>query len=183
MTLTSNAPPTVEYLSIDANTGNLGIGNIPPIGEDYFEVPVGTDPNDVYLNEGVVYYYPPRPGPEHYWSFDIAQDLWIDTRDPEVELLNQRSTASMTRPDFVLAIMASKLIPMSNAEAGQAARGEIPAPFEAIIATLPPGQQLEAVVRWSGATVIERINPILSALALALGLTDEQLDALFGISL
>lgn len=175
----SDAMPTVEYLSIDANTGSLGIGNIPPVGEAYFEVPIGTDPNEVYVHEGAVCYYPPRPGLEHYWSFDIAKNCWIDTRDPDAEHQGRRAMASMTRSDFLLAAIRAGIIQPSDA--GPAARGEIPPSLAPVFSSMPPEVQLEAVVRWGAATMIDRTNPVLAALAAAMAVTDEQLDALFGI--
>ncbi|MDN3710990.1 hypothetical protein QWZ10_02625 [Paracoccus cavernae] len=42
--------------------------------------------------------------------------------------------------------------------------------------------QLEAVVRWSGSVVIDRLNPVLLAIADGLGVDGAQLDALFGIA-
>lgn len=122
--------------------------------------------------------YPVRPTEWHEW--DGVQ--WVDTMTPAKagELLQaRRAAASLPRCDAVLAAVSAGMIPA--AEAGEAARGQIPPSLAAIFSALPTEMQLEAEVRWSGSTVIERANPILSALAQAQGITEAQLDALFGV--
>lgn len=50
-----------------------------------------------------------------------------------------------------------------------------------VFSSMSPEVQLEAIVRWGAATMIDRSNPVLAALAAAMTVTDAQLDALFGI--
>lgn len=100
---------------------------------------------------------------------------------PEQLLAAARATASMTRSDFLLVAIRAGIIAPSDA--GPAARGEIPPSLGPIFEDLPSDVQIEAVVRWGAATMIERMNPVLAVLAEAMAITDEQLDALFGINL
>ena len=169
------------FVFLDPDTNLMTTASVEPEGVDAIAVVDEIfDINSVYISDGQLLPVPPAPSVFHW--FDPSAGLWVDDRSPADALAAARAAANMSRSDFVLAIKNSGLVDMSIAEAGQAARGEIPAPFEAIIATLPAGMQLEAVVRWSGATMIERSNPILAVLAEALSITDAQLDALFGIA-
>lgn len=169
------------FVFLDPDTNLMTTASLEPEGIDAIEVDDEFfDINSVYISEGRLLPVPPAPSAFHW--FDPWAGIWVDDRSPADALAAARAGASMSRSDFVLAIKNSSLVDMSIAEAGQAARGEIPAPIETIIASLPAGMQLEAVVRWSGATMIERSNPILAVLAEALSITDAQLDALFDIA-
>lgn len=123
--------------------------------------------------------YPPRPGPWAVWN----GGFWSDPRppaDPAADLAAWRAQASMTRADLVIAAVGAGIIPA--ADAGPAARGEVTPSIQALIDALPPAHQLEATVRWAASTVIDRTNAILTALAASMGLTDAQLDQLFGLT-
>lgn len=133
--------------------------------------------DEFILAEGVVTALPPRPGPG--WMLDPVAVVWIDMRDPDMDQQILRQAASMTRSEFLLAAIRAGIIQPSDA--GPAARGEIPPSLAPVFASLPPEVQTEAVVRWGAATMIERANPVLAALAEAMAIPDAQLDALFGI--
>ncbi|MFC3569205.1 hypothetical protein [Paracoccus simplex] len=129
------------------------------------------------LVNGVITPMPESPGE---WAvFDYASGEWTDPRNPLQEMAAARAAAVMPRPDFLLAAIAAGIIQPSDA--GPAARGEIPPSLTSVFEGLPPEVQLEAVVRWGAATMIERMNPILLALAGAMGVSEAQLDGLFGI--
>lgn len=133
--------------------------------------------DEFILVDGVVTALPPKPGPG--WVLNPEAVEWIDMRDPEAEHEAKRAMASMTRSDFLLAAIRAGIIQPSDA--GPAARGEIPPSLAPVFASMPPDVQIEAVVRWGAATMIDRTNPVLAALAAAMTVTDAQLDALFGI--
>ena len=133
--------------------------------------------DEFILLGGIVTALPPKPGPG--WVLNPEGPEWVDMRDPELDRQSLRRGVSMTRSDFLLAAIRAGIIQPSDA--GPAARGEIPPSLSAIFAGLPSEVQLEAVVRWGAATMIERSNPVLVALAEAMAITDAQLDALFGL--
>ncbi|AZV00350.1 hypothetical protein [Paracoccus sulfuroxidans] len=121
------------------------------------------------------------PDPPSEWAeFDFAARQWVDHYDPALALAAARASANMTRSDFLLAAISAGIILPSDA--GPAARGEIPPSLVPVFDGLPLEVRIEAVVRWGAATVIERTNPVLAALAEAMAITDADLDALFGIS-
>ena len=57
--------------------------------------------------------------------------------------------------------------------------GTLPAPVLALIATLPLAQQFAAKARALRPTIVERTDPLVSALGAAQGKTPEQLDDFF----
>jgi hypothetical protein len=57
--------------------------------------------------------------------------------------------------------------------------GTLPAPVLALIGTLPAGQQFPAKARALRPTVVERTDPLVSALGAAQGKTAAQLDTFF----
>ncbi|MFB9225195.1 hypothetical protein [Paracoccus cavernae] len=134
--------------------------------------------DEFILVDGVVTALPPKPGPG--WVLNPETVEWIDMRDPEAEHEGRRAAASMSRSDFLLAAIRAGIIPPEDA--GPAARGEIPPSMRGVFAGFPAELQLEAVVRWSGSVVIDRLNPVLLAIADGLGVDGAQLDALFGIA-
>lgn len=93
-------------------------------------------------------------------------------------LADWRATRALTRLDFCLALRGAGIL--NDADALSAAAGEVPAAFAAVVAAMPAAQQLEARMRWSAAATIDRLNPFIAAVAAGSGLTDAQLDALFG---
>jgi len=57
--------------------------------------------------------------------------------------------------------------------------GTLPAPVLALIGTLPEAQRFPAKARALRPTIVERTDPLVSALGLAQGKTPEQLDDFF----
>lgn len=167
----------MRYAYYDDNHGCICIVNLEPNFTGWFEVDDDTDANAIYIKDGGLRYFPPKPSPFHVW--EESAEIWVDPRDPAEELTATRAAAIMTRSEFLLAAIRAGIIRPSDA--GPAARGEIPPSLAPVFASLPPEVQTEAIVRWGAATMIERANPVLAALAEAMAIPDAQLDALFGI--
>lgn len=152
---------------------------LPLLGEGEDFIPGWYDFRTQYVDvvEKVVVDMPPQPSD---WAvFDYDTKTWNDEGSREAELKSLREVAEMSRTDFLLvAINAGLILPT---DAGPAARGEIPPSLAPVFTSLPTDVQIEAVVRWGAATVIERMNPVLLILAEAMQISDEQLDALFNI--
>lgn len=158
--------PDLETVHLNMEPGNVEI--------------IGEHPADTYLRAGMVTPLPPRPAGAG-WSFDPAAEQWLRSEAHRLaDLEARRASASMTRANLVLAAVTARIIP--EADAAAAARGEITASIQALIDQMPTERQLEAVVRWAASIVIDRTNPILTALAASMGLTDAQLDQLFGVT-
>ena len=92
----------------------------------------------------------------------------------------RRSSASMSRAEFCNALMVGGILSFVDALA--AAKGDWPAPFASALAALPSVDQHPIQIVWAAAQTIERMNPFILAMQAALGWTDAQADALFGIA-
>lgn len=148
-------------------------------GETLVQGPLSDVSDDThYWNGSEFLELPPSPGDWAEWN----GTEWIDPRTPEdmaALLQSRREAASLPRTDAVLAAVNAGIIPA--AEAGDAARGKVPPSLALAFSALPPEMQVEAEVRWAGSIAIKRLDPILAALAQAQGITEAQLDEMFGI--
>ena len=112
-----------------------------------------------------------------------ADDVWdgaawvppAPKTDPELRE-EWRPTATLSRAEFCIALKRAGVL--SAQEAKAAAKGDWPASFAAALAGVADAD--EAEILWAGVSTVERMHPLLAALQAAAGLTDEQLDALFG---
>lgn len=95
-------------------------------------------------------------------------------------IAERRAGCFVSRIAFCTALFAQGLL--SGSEAIAAAKGEWPEVFTTAIASLPSADQTLAQIAWAGATQIERLHPFILAIQPAIGLTDEQVDALFGLT-
>lgn len=187
-----NSVDYTSYAVVDQATGSIlrtGYGEVDmlaaqhdPIAQDVI-APVPDDVSDDthYWSEaaGLFMPLPPCPG---IWAVWDGQS-WTDPRTPDdlaAEMEARREAASMARPDLVIAAVTAGIIPASDA--APAARGEITPTIQVLIDRLPPEVRVEATVRWAGSTRINRTNQILTAIAAEMGVTDQQLDELFGVT-
>jgi hypothetical protein len=107
---------------------------------------------------------------------------WFQLIIPEIEnaqkRIEWRQTREISKLDLVLRMVSTGLISMQSAIT--AASGGIPSEFEQIVSSMPEEQQIEARIRWAGASMIPRLSPMILAVQNAAGLTNEQVDVLFG---
>lgn len=96
------------------------------------------------------------------------------------ELQDARSGASLTKTEFLLRAASAGLL--TQADAKLAAHGDVPASFAAVIAAMPQADRDRAEIIWPAATRIERLDPLIGAVAAGMSITDAQLDALFGLA-
>lgn len=96
------------------------------------------------------------------------------------ELQDARAGASLTKTEFLLRAAAAGLL--SQADAKLAAQGELPAAFAAVIAAMPQADRDRAEIIWPAATRIERLDPLIGAVAAGMSISEETLDALFGLT-
>ena len=96
------------------------------------------------------------------------------------DLESRRAAAATSRAKFCLALMDAGIL--TEGEAEIAARGEWPASFADALAFLPANiPAARAKVVWAGVGEVRRTDPVLLAVQAYKGLTDAQVDALFGI--
>jgi len=102
----------------------------------------------------------------------------VEVPDPSIEQL--RANASMSRAKFLQACIAVGVIEPSVAE--EAASGVWPSAFDGFLTGLSVEQRIEAKATWVDGQRVRRDSPILALIAAEQGVTDEQLDAMFGIT-
>lgn len=132
-----------------------------------------------YWNGDAFVEFPPRPGPWAVWD----GSEWFDPRTPEdheAELRAWREAATLTKSEFLQACIAHRIL--TPKEASIASRGDIPEPFQRAVLSLSPEQQDMLPVIWPAVTRVTRMDPLLVALAESASLSNETLDALFGLA-
>lgn len=90
-----------------------------------------------------------------------------------------RTTASLTRYQFCTACLAAGIL--TAPEAIAATRGEWPAPLAGFLSYLDSGQSTDAQMEWAACVTVQRMHPFVLLLASWLGLSDAQVDGMFGI--
>lgn len=95
--------------------------------------------------------------------------------EPDPELL--RAKMSLTRPQLLIGLVSEQWLTEEDGNLWLA--GTLPAEIQAVIATLPAEQQFAARARAMTATTFPRVEPLVLALALVRGKTDEEMDTFF----
>lgn len=99
----------------------------------------------------------------------------------EEQLAAARAKAELPRFDFAMATAAAGIVTYEVA-AQWAAGNQVPTAVQAVIDAMPAEQQGAAVVDVLARPVIRRSGSMMPALAAAYGLSEADLDALFGIN-
>ena len=182
MRLAIYTPATGEIRSVMQFTDASADDALLNIPEGALAVEVGGDvtPATHYINaDGEPVAYPPRPGEWAVW----AGTQWTDQRteaDREGERQAHRAATYLTKSEFLQACMATGLLTPS--EAAVAAKGDIPAPFLPAVASMTPEEQDMLPVIWPAVTRINRMDPLILAVAKGARISEETLDALFGLT-
>ena len=95
---------------------------------------------------------------------DAVYGTWIEKPIPAIRLEEKRQSASLSRADFKLGLLDM---------------GELDE-VKAVMAD--PETPERVVIMWEDSGRFERMNPELLSFAEVMGYTDEQLDALFGVT-
>lgn len=122
--------------------------------------------------------YPPRPGEWAVW----AGTEWTDPRtetDREGERQARRAAAYLTKAEFIENCMAVNIL--TPTEAVEASH-QIPASFEPVVSSFPGFEQTICRVRWNAVMQINRMDPLILAVAKGARISEETLDALFGLT-
>lgn len=108
---------------------------------------------------------------------------WNLMQTPETkaaaDLAAWRSQAWLPKLEFALAAMHAGLITAQEAE-GWAAAQAFPAVVLTALATLPAAEQAEARIRMIASANVRRDSPFIALMAAHLGMSEAQVDALFG---
>jgi len=119
---------------------------------------------------------PLRPSVEHQWQ----NGAWVHVPPDPAEVLAQwRSQATLPRSAFILAALDSGILTEMDAEQ---AVNDWPSGWDAFFDGLPARDRIAAKAEWASITHVRRNAPLVAQLAAFKGLTDEQVDAIFGIN-
>jgi len=107
----------------------------------------------------------------------------IKIKQPDsAELLAQtRASAYMTRIDFCIAMARAGVL--THADAVASARGAWPEAMATFLDYLDAEQRLDAQIEWAACDTVQRMHPFMLSLASWLGMSDEDVDAIFGVTL
>lgn len=138
---------------------------------------------DFVTAEGEVIAAPASPAP---WAvFDLTTRVWVDPRDDAgraadaIKALMEARDVSISRAQFCNAIASLGVV--SDAEAVAGAKGEWPASLGDFLGYLTPAQARDVQIEWAACVTVQRMHPFVLVLGSWLGLSDADLDALFGI--
>lgn len=131
-------------------------------------IPYTAQPNDTEAHGGQIYAAALAMGPLPYVPTDPAEILQL-----------ARDAAYLYRADFCTALMSLGIL--SHADAIEASRGGWPAAMQGFLVYLTEPQAAVAQIEWASAATIRRMNYLVLTLQSFLGLTDAQVDAIFGL--
>ncbi len=105
-------------------------------------------------------------------GFDVIDAGPIENRDGEwwQTWIGRASTPEEYRPEMVVTMRQARLALLS---AGKLSL------VNAAIAGLPEGEKEAAEIQWEYGSEVERLSPLVVGLMPALGMTEEEIDALF----
>lgn len=114
------------------------------------------------------------------WAEVVASGDVADYAPPTDEEKREvfRARASLSRAEFCTALRAAGIL--NRSEAIAAAKGDWPASFEPMLDSMTEAEADAALILWAGLTIIERTHPLLEAVRQFKGLSQEDVDALFG---
>ena len=163
---------------INSWSTNYPPAELPPLCDTLVVEGELANPASYYVSGLELVPLPEKPGPWAVWD----GDEWVDPRttaDLEAELQVKRDSAGLTKSNFLLACMGTGIL--TPAESATAARGIVPDSFQSTVDALDPMTRDYLAVIWPAVTHIGRMDPFLLAIATIQGISDETLDALFGI--
>lgn len=128
--------------------------------------------------------YPPRPTPHHQWD---GSD-WVESRsqaeidaEAAAELHARRAEASLPKLEFAKRASHPETGFIQPSSGMALLEGNVPPELEGMVNSLPPSDQFALIMDLKGATQFDRLNPFVIAAGQYLGLSDEQMDAFYGI--
>lgn len=176
----------IEFIVVERETGkivrsgfsaNPGVDQVLEPGEVVLITEM-TDPARYHVSAEGIVPIPPRPEGWVEWN----GEAWVDPRSPaqvSEALYTTRQRTSLDKSELLTRMLLSGLLPVSDIEA--AGEGRIPPSLEPALAMLPPEAQVVARIKWRNDPVISRTNPVIVLAGAALGMSEEQLDTLFGV--
>lgn len=118
------------------------------------------------------------PADLHLWRVEDCALVRLPNADA-IALQEAREVAVLSKSAFLVACKGAELL--SAADAKLASKGELPTAYAAAIAGWPAEVVDDLEIMWPSITEIDRMHPLILAVAAEMGIPDTTLDALFGI--
>lgn len=142
------------------------------------------DPNKYYINKaGVAIEYPTKPNRWCKWN----GVEWFDPRTPEQleqddldHIQSVRERASLTKYEFIMRSVQAGIITQQSGLA--VLDGQIPTELEGITFTLTDWEVFQLQAKIKAAQQFDRLDPFIIAAGQFLGMSDVEVDQLFGIT-
>lgn len=96
----------------------------------------------------------------------------------DAELEEWRTQAKVTRRAFCMALYGAGIL--TKGSAIQAAKGDWPAAMQGALDGMTEAQATDAEVAWAAVAEVHRNDPLIGIMQQFLGMTDTQVDGLFG---
>lgn len=169
----------MNYVKTENNTVLKYPYRIKDLRRDYPNVSFPAEPSESTLVEYGVYPVKPTPRPSGDVVVEVDPKLqsgmWVQAwsvrdytpEEADAQLAEYRSGLQCSMRQARLALLQQGLLSQ----------------VEAAIAAMPEPDKSAVTIEWEYAHVVDRNSPWMSAMAAALGLTDEQLDGLFELAL
>lgn len=111
----------------------------------------------------------------YVWGWTVRSKT---SAELDEDLTAWRNTAKLSRRDFCITL--KRLGILSAGESIAAAKGDWPATFAGALSGLPQEAQDEAEIEWAAVQEIRRNHPMIALLGTSAGMTEAQVDSLFG---
>lgn len=164
-----------ESLSLQANQAGEAV---------IFPVPDGIDDTSHYWVGHGFAEYPPRPSAHHQWD----GSAWVDPRtqaeidaEAAAALHARRAVASLSKLEFAKRVSHPETGVIQPSSGMILLDGDVPPELQGMVNALPPADQFDLIMDLKGASQFDRLNPFVVAAGQYLGMTDAQMDAVFGI--
>lgn len=134
--------------------------------------------------DGSFYDLPPQPDPRFVWT----GTAWVDPRtqaeidaEAAASLHARRAVASLSKLEFAKRVSHPETGVIQPSSGMALLAGSVPPELDGMVNALPPADQFALIMDLLGATQFDRLNPFVVAAGQYLGMTDAQMDAVFGI--
>lgn len=84
-----------QFLVRDTVLGGYAVTNSLFNETEYWEVPDGTNADDVYIKDGEVFYFPVKPSTYHVW--DSSTEAWIDDSGNQIGTIKAEALSTINR--------------------------------------------------------------------------------------
>lgn len=152
-------------------------------------IPDSIDDETHYWKNGEFVPYPTRPGEWATFDYDTGQWTGTPPAEPtqeEIDAAEQarieetRNAAFLPKLEFVLRTVGAGLI---SRESGlEILDGKVPAELQPLTDEMSPDELFQLQAKIKGAIQFNRMDPFILVAGGYLGLTPQQMDAVFGIS-